>query len=255
MSNLRALAIRTAATLPKGDSTRLKLIELAQKHAAGYSIGPGGLSPTKSGLYIQPNTVLYYGASSSPVEIIVTGVTDDAVRFIALDGRGGHGGEKREQRWIFEDLAISGSETWLKRRGKYFPEEARSIQNMLNGKPGKPINVSEYLDDQKPVTVDVLPTKPKNTYPRNDPWYGAEEYGGVGGRYSDDVSHKINMLFDKAKALEQEMPNSPEAQEAWNVAGEYQKNAPMTYEINTTKGALKQLRQDNRFKVVSVKSR
>lgn len=183
---------------------------------AGYSLTDRGLEPTQKGIHIQPDTILYYGASSSPSEIIVTSVSDDMVLFKINNRRGGFT-DTRESRWIFEDLAIKGSKTWLKTYGSYWPEQAKSIKNLLAGKPGKKINVRQYIDDMKKVTVEVEPTKAPSSYPRGDAWYGAEEYGGVGGRY-----------VDKAQT-------------------------EMVYTINTDKGRLKKLKRDNRFKVLSVK--
>lgn len=109
--------------------------------AGGMRIGPSGLEqPSK--IYMQPNTIYYLGASSSPDMIIVTKVDDKTITFKKYPFEGGG---QRIERWIGEDLIARGSKTWLSSGYvKYNPEVARSLKSMLAGKPGKKVNPKDY---------------------------------------------------------------------------------------------------------------
>lgn len=70
------------------------------------AITPAGLVPTKR-CTVEPLHGYYFGGSSSPSFVIVLAVTDDTVTYCdayKLEAR-------REQRWIFEDLAAKAGET------------------------------------------------------------------------------------------------------------------------------------------------
>lgn len=143
------------------------------KTAQGYRIGPGGLEKPDKGITLQPNTVYWMGASSSPTMIIVTKVTDDSIEYMNPFDK-----QKRKiQRWIGEDLIMQGSKRWLSSYAKYQPEMAKSIRSMLNGGPGK----KEKMRDWDRVRITV-----RAKDPTQDLWRVAEQYGNVAGIDADD---------------------------------------------------------------------
>lgn len=103
-------------------------------------IGPGGVeAPSK--IHMQPNTIYYMGASSSPDMVIVMKVDKDTITF----RKHPFDKDQRIQRWIGEDLIARGSKTWLNSGYvKYFPDVARNLKTLLSGKPGKKINPRDY---------------------------------------------------------------------------------------------------------------
>lgn len=164
----------------------------------GFRIGPGGLEETKSGITLQPNTLYFMGASSSPDLIYVTDVSDDRVDYISYpfyETSGKLKSPKGEQRWVAEDLIIQGSETWLKNEGSTDPKLAKSLKNMLAGKKG----TKEKIDTYEPWTVLTVSTTGK------DEWRTAEEYGGVAGLdWEGEQAYEINTTKGEIPAIEKD---------------------------------------------------
>ena len=135
-------------------------------------IGPGGLGPLQSGITLQPNTLYWIGASSSPTMIIVTNVTDKAIEYFDPYRKT----PMRVERWIGEDLITKGSKRWLATYGQVpgWKTYAKSIASMLSGGPGK----KEKLSDWERVRVTV---KRKPAFRGEDLWRVAERYGNVAG--------------------------------------------------------------------------
>lgn len=157
-----------------GDVEKELAAKKASEHQAqGYRIGPGGLEKPSKGITLQPDTVYWMGASSSPSMIIVTKVTDDSIEYMDPYNK-----QKRKiQRWIGEDLIMQGSKTWLSSYARYQPEMAKSIRSMLNGGPGK----KEKMRDWDRVRITVRAKDPSQ-----DLWRVAEQYGNVAGIDDDD---------------------------------------------------------------------
>lgn len=140
----------------------------AALHMAGYVVGPEGLEEPRKGITLQPNTIYWIGASSTPSMVLVTKVTDDSIEYMDPYNK-----QKRKiQRWIGEDLITKGSSRWLSTYAKYQPEFAKSIRSMLNGGKGK----IEKLSDWDRVRITV-----KSKDPSKDLWREAEAYGNVRG--------------------------------------------------------------------------
>lgn len=137
-------------------------------HALGTT-GLRRLEPT--GIHLEPNTIYYLGASSSPDLIMVTKVTDDLIFYKIHPFQGK---ELRIRRIIGEDLIRQGTETWLSYYARYQPERAKAMRNVLAGKPGEKINPKDY----KPVEVHV---ELKDGVDLNKAWPEAERFGNVGG--------------------------------------------------------------------------
>jgi len=178
-----------------------------------FAIEPGGLRRLGGAkVTILPNREYYLGASSSPDHIIVTRVDKDTIYYKAHPYKT----ETRIQMDIGKDLIVKGSETWLKGPyPQYQRELASSLKDLLSGGTGKQIDPKDF----ERVLVRVRPTEaPKSKSRADDPWYAAEEYGGVGG-----YDHK----------------DSPTG---------------MDYDISTSRGSLKKIKSDKRFTVVSVRN-
>lgn len=182
--------------------TRRHLVPLLSKYAQGYTIGPGGLGKPKR-TKIEPNTIHYMGASSDPSLVIVTKVSDDSIEFLDEKGR-----KRRDQAWIAHDLIARGDATWLKTYASYVAK----YENWKKAQPGTKVDPKKFFRDREPVTVLVEAVGAASKFPRGDAWYGAEEYGNVGGREKDD--------------------------------GTFQ------YEIETHRGPLEKLKKDKRFKII-----
>jgi hypothetical protein len=170
---------------------------LGARSPGRFVIGAGGLTRPKS--YEVKRGFMYgMGASSSPHMIYVTSVTEDHIKYKnwPFDGR-----ELVIARWIGEDLIRQGTET--KQR------DNEVLQRQYGFK--RPIAVKINPRMYKPVRVFVVATVPAGKTRETDPWYWAEEYGGVGAR---ETSHGYE------------------------------------YNINTSFGDLRRIRKDKRFKVV-----
>ena len=197
MSNIKESLVKLAHDKPE---LRAHLVPLLRE-AGGYVIGPGGLEkPKKTDL--KPNTIHYMGASSSPSLVVVTKVSDDRIEFLNDKGR-----SQGEQRWIAEDLIYKGDATWLKKYASYVTK----YDSWKAVMPGTKVDPKKFFRDRERGYVVVEAVAAASKFPRGDAWYGAEEYGGVGG---------------------------------------VEKDGKMLYEINTTRGQADELAKDKRFKVV-----
>lgn len=144
------------------------LIKLANE--ATYAIGAGGLKAIGGeSILIQPKTIYFMGASSSPKMIIVTKVDDKWIHYTEYPYRE----IRRDQKKIFTHLIQQGTQTWLKSGyPKYHPKLAKTLQSLLAGKKVK-TNV-DYRDHQ------YIMVRVKNLTDK-DLWRDAEAYGSVGG--------------------------------------------------------------------------
>lgn len=144
------------------------------KEAAGYAIGPGGLTPTESGITLQKGAMYGLGASSSPSLVILTEVSDSKVKYLTYPF---NGSPLSLEAWIAKDLLTKGTRTWLKSHGKYQPKTRSSMESLLKGGKGR----TENLNDWKEITVQAIAAEPGK-----DEWRTAEQYGNVGGIDSDE---------------------------------------------------------------------
>lgn len=118
-----------------------------QKRAQGMRIGPGGLEETAK-IHMQPNTIYYMGASSSPDMVIVTKVDDKAITYRKYPFKS----DQKIQRWIGEDLIAQGSKRWLSSGyAQYHPDIARSLKSMLAGGRGQTVKPKDY----EPLLITV----------------------------------------------------------------------------------------------------
>lgn len=159
----------------------------------------GGIVPLKSGkIKMQPNTVYFMGASSSPDRIIVTKVQDKWIYYLNYPYRKEH----KIDRSIGEDLIYRGVTTWLKSHSSYsddtntpnLMDQIKSLKNMLDGKDGDKIDPREeqYVE----ITVSVSPK-----YKGVDFWRALEEYGSVGMK---DDKYIVRMQRGNVVDLEQD---------------------------------------------------
>src|SRR5579863_962233 len=104
-----------------------------QQAAGGYVLGPGGLEkPSK--INVEAGCIYGMGASTSPSMVYVTHVDDRMITYKAYPF---HGGDKKIERWIGEDLMAKGSKTLLHMRGEWMsPELKQSLQSTLSGGKG-----------------------------------------------------------------------------------------------------------------------
>lgn len=175
----------------------MSLLGARARNPGRFVIGAGGLTRPKS-YEVKKGFVYGMGASSSPHLVYITDVTADRIKYknYPFDGR-----ELVVERWIGEDLIRQGTETKLR--------DNEVLQRQYGFK--RPIAVKINPRKYKPVIAYAIATVPAGKTRETDPWYWAEEYGGVGAR------------------------ETPQGYE---------------YRINTSFGDLARLRKDKRFKVV-----
>ena len=150
--NLTSASKSWFSKLPASDKKKLDAVLSKGKKAQGMRIGPGGLEET-SKIHMQPNTIYYMGASSSPDMVIVTSVNDRVIKFRKYPFKS----DQSIERWIGEDLIASGSKRWLSSGYvKYNPEVARSLKSMLSGGRGKTVKPKDY--EPLEITVQLAAT-------------------------------------------------------------------------------------------------
>jgi hypothetical protein len=173
-------------------------------------IGPRGVEAPQA-MTVRPRRIYALGASTSPKLVYVTQVTDDHIRYkvYPFSGR-----EIVIERWIGEDLIRRGSHAYLKHVGPHGDTELQAaVRESLAGGGG------DY-DAKKweRWVVTAVATTPRRSPDRrgreSDPWYWAEQYGGVAGR---------------------ETPSGYE------------------YLIDTTLAGYERLKKDSRFRIVSAR--
>lgn len=171
--------------------SRKRLAAELLRLAGRFTLGPGGLGEPASKITLQDGAAYYLGASSSPNFVILTGVSDDRIRYKSYPF---NGSELRMERWIAADLLTKGTETHLKTYGAHMdPDLKRSMASLLRGGKGRKEDIKDYLRVE--VTVEA-------TDKDQDLWYVAEEYGGVGGLIQDDGTTHYVIITDN-KRVEQ----------------------------------------------------
>lgn len=157
-----------------------------------YSIGAGGLrklGPSK--IKLLPNHAYYLGASSSPSRVIVTSVGENRFTYRSFPYQGR---DIAIEAAIGLDLIEQGCRTRHAMTKVFAPEEAAWLARVLDGGPGEPDDPARWV----PVRWRVQPVKPY----KGDPWYWAEEYGGVGGVETDNgYAYEIDGYMKDAAAL------------------------------------------------------
>ena len=172
------------------------------KEAEGFMIGPGGLEKPKR-IKLEANTIHYIGASSDPSMIVVTKADEEWIEYLQEMGHGsGKAKSRRIEAWVGEDLIFKGDATWL----KTYASRVTKYESWKKIQPGSKVNPSQFFKGREKVQVTVDAVAPANKYPRNDPWYGAEEYGGVGGLEKGDGSmqYRIDMSNDGLDKLKKD---------------------------------------------------
>ena len=162
------------------DDATVKEIKTAKKQIKQlketmYTMGAGGLQAIETGvIHLQPNSVYYMGASSSPDQIIVTKVDDNYIEYIKPIYNNSK--KMKIERPSGESLILDGSNTWLKTYGR-FPENkkiADTLRKNLDGKKGPnngKVKPSEY--DRYVLTI-------KGAKGSNDVYGAAKQWGVIG---------------------------------------------------------------------------
>lgn len=193
------------------------------------------LKPLEKGIFLQPNTIYYMGASSSPDMMIVSAVGDTHIEYYRYP----YETPLRMERDIAEDLITRGCRRWMENHKDIlttpgyegFARMYASFRDMLDGKES---DCLVHVDDYRRVSVEVAIDKDAPDYAAADDsfpsksvkvdyWRELEQYGSVGGRNPpgamDTPVHQLNQRL-------------------------------MRYIVSTTKGELKELKNDKRFKVI-----
>ena len=178
------------------------------------------LEPLKKGIFMQPNTAYYMGASDSPDRIIVTGVNETHIEYYHYP----YVKKLRIERDIGEDLMIRGCKTWMENHKDHleypgFASQYASLRELLEGRPSEllvSLHDNQYTEVE--VAVDVSKCEFDN---KTDFWRELENYGSVGGINPPGYDPKLPM----DKRLQR-------------------------YIVRLSNGDLKELKKDKRFKIV-----
>ena len=156
---------------------------------------------------ILPGRSYFYGASSSPKTVFVISVDDEWVTYhytSALRTCGKDAPRRREQRWIFCDLAHRGTTTTLSQDRASFsmtghPVYADRIALLEAKLAGDAERAPEESLDVFIEEVIFLAPGPAAV---GDLWYAAEEYGGVLGHQLPDGSYvyRVSTTVELARA-------------------------------------------------------
>lgn len=157
----------------------------------GFSSGKFGMHAPER-LKLLANRSYLYGASSSPKIVFVISFDAEKVSFFyesELRELGRAAPLRREQSWIFCDLAQRGTKTALEQaRGAFastkqpfYAQQIVELEAKLAGDAERA--PEESVDKFVGAIIYLVPsTQPIEC----DPWYAAEEYGGVIGQKLDD---------------------------------------------------------------------
>ena len=138
------------------------------------AITPAGLVPTKR-CDVRPLHGYYFGGSSSPSFVIVLAVTDTTVTYCdayKLEAR-------REQRWIFEDLAAKAGETIRAGAAKHAAAAKGADENTVMGRlvlANAKLAAEQAADHGAPVTPDEH-DRVRLSVTRDADAYLADQYG------------------------------------------------------------------------------
>jgi hypothetical protein len=179
-----------------------------------------GLKPLEKGIFMQPNTVYFIGASSSPDHIIVTDVGETLIKYYRYP----YEKELRIERDVGEDLITRGSRRWMEQHKDHleypgFAKRYASLRELLSGKPSDElVSLNDYKMTEVEVGVDVSKCEFDN---KTDFWRELEAYGSVGGINPPGYDPKLPI----DKRLQR-------------------------YLVRLNNGELKELKKDGRFKVI-----
>lgn len=176
-------------------SGRPNVQEARELGEAMYSLGGGGMKKLGGEpVSILPGREYWMGASSSPKHIVVTAVSGNTVTYRQYPFKK----DSRIEKQIAADLIMRGSQSHLKRYGRYMSAaRKKSLEDLLKGGKGKKVNIKDF----QPVRVWVK----QAGGPKKDMWRAAEEYGGVGGLEleGEDV-YEINSTYGDLKRLQRD---------------------------------------------------
>lgn len=195
------------------------------------------LKPLEKGIFLQPNTIYYMGASSSPDMMIVSKVDETHIEYYRYP----YETPLRMDRDIAEDLITRGCRRWMENYKDFitkpgyegFARMYASFRDMLDGKPS---DMLVSVDDYRRVSVEVAVAEDAPDYQvaddgfpsksvKVDFWRELERYGSVGGR-------------------------NPPAVIVGGIERTVSNQRLMRYIVSTTKGELKALKNDKRFKII-----
>lgn len=148
------------------------------------AITSAGLTPTKR-CDVRPLHGYYFGGSSSPSFVIVLAVTDDTVTYCdtyKLEPR-------REQRWIFEDLAATAGET-IRRDAERLASATKSADaNTAMGRLmiANAKHAAEQCADHGAPVTPADHDRVRVSVTRDEDAYSADRYG-VLVNYSEDTN-------------------------------------------------------------------
>ena len=157
----------------------------------GFSGGKFGMHAPER-LRLLANRSYLYGASSSPKIVFVVEADDERVSYFyesELRTLGRAAPLRREQSWIFCDLAQRGTKTALEQAREAFastkhPLHAQRIAALEAKLAGDAGRVPEESVDR--FVGEIVYLVPSAQPGEGDPWYAAEEYGGVGRQKLED---------------------------------------------------------------------
>jgi len=136
----------TKSLLKKIIKEEIQILKEAQ-----YSLGGGGMKKLgDEKILILPNTEYYMGASSSPDRILVKAIDDNFITFSSYPFKK----YRKIETPIGKHLIQTGTEAFIKLRGKYFPEESKSFKANLAGKKGSRTGKTKPSDVER-VTVKI----------------------------------------------------------------------------------------------------
>lgn len=161
-------------------------------------IDGSGLRPANKTATLVAGLHCYMGASDLTAEIVVTSVGPDVSRYLSIENR--FVKERVIDTRILRDLIASGSrrmieklirfERSFKEAPPWLKEAARNANKILEGSLDVEIiqNIPEFVRSRQPVEVHIKVAP--GTAPEafrgvrqddldGDPWYAAEQYGGV----------------------------------------------------------------------------
>ena len=176
-----------------------------------YWITETGLKPLqRSDIKPVVGMALYYGASSSPSRIIITGVDKDYVTFRKYPYKT----DQREQRSCFLDLADRGTKMQIKMLSDYmmssyavesvrdiFADRIANLEAALNGGVGK----LENIEDNQPILLLIQPTGEFD-----DAWHELESYEEWSGQVSYQENETrilaVSSVKGDIKGIEERLP-------------------------------------------------
>lgn len=139
---------------------------------------------------LMPNTMVYFGNSSTPKHCLILSADEDYVTYRMWPYAAGT--SYRISRWEMDLLAPKGMQNRIAELRHAMERSSGEIVEYYAGEIAK---LAATMQGTGPtvdpasleaVYVSAIYQGSKEGLRSNDPWYAAEEYGGVGARESDE---------------------------------------------------------------------